>query len=75
MRVVVQALLPGKPEQLAAEARVLADAAVAEFPADYAALGSQGFEEPCPACAAPIGLVSVADAQCARGHLWGMCSS
>ena len=75
MRVVVQALLPGRPARLAVEARALAEAAVADFPADHAALGVQGFEEPCPACAAPIGLVSVADAQCARGHFWGTCFS
>ncbi|KAH8110999.1 transcription factor IIIC subunit delta N-term-domain-containing protein [Phellopilus nigrolimitatus] len=72
MRVIVQGLLDGSPQDLAAEAHTLNEAAKAKFttvPPD-----AFGLSEPCPACRSPIPLENLLTAICPMGHVWSRCS-
>ncbi len=75
MRIVVQALLPGTPPDIAAEAHELFAKIGTAVPADYNVTSSTpGLEESCPACNARILLQDITAATCANGHVWGKSS-
>ena len=73
MRIVVKALLPGTPEDVAAEAQNLSRQVQVAVPADFDVTSSTfGLEELCPACRAPVPLADITTAACPNGHVWGM---
>ncbi|KAI0294320.1 transcription factor IIIC subunit delta N-term-domain-containing protein, partial [Multifurca ochricompacta] len=66
LRVVIQCLLPGTPQELSAEAQKLAN--------EISTSGGRGTQEQCPACGLEIPLTDIATAACSRGHRWSRCS-
>lgn len=68
LRVVIQCMLPGTPEELSVEAQTLADKITSSFPTSGGALS--GVLEQCPACGVEIPLADAASAECLNGHRW-----
>ncbi|KAL5531750.1 hypothetical protein ACEPAG_4627 [Sanghuangporus baumii] len=72
MRVIVQSLLAGSPEDLTTEAHALSEATKVKFAnVDPDAFG---LTEMCPACRSPIPLENLLTAICPNGHTWARCS-
>ncbi|ETW79260.1 hypothetical protein HETIRDRAFT_478665 [Heterobasidion irregulare TC 32-1] len=74
LRVVLQSLLPGTPEDLSTEAHQLSNTVNALLPPGNDQEGSSGLEETCPACGIEVALDNIASARCANGHMWARCS-
>jgi len=72
LRVVIQCMLPGTPQELSVEAQTLADKVTSSFPTSGGA--SSGLLEKCPACGVEIPLADTASAVCSNGHRWSRCS-
>lgn len=72
LRVVIQCMLPGTPQELSVEAQTLADKVTSSFPASEGVPG--GLLEQCPACGVEIPLADTASAVCSNGHRWSRCS-
>ena len=68
LRVVIQCMLPGTPQELSAEAQTLADKVTTSFPPSGG--GLSGLLEQCPACGVEIPLADTASAVCLNGHRW-----
>ncbi|KAI9451937.1 putative zinc-finger of transcription factor IIIC complex-domain-containing protein [Lactarius psammicola] len=73
LRVVIQCMLPGTPQELSVEAQTLADKVTSSFPTSEGAPG--GLLEQCPACGVEIPLADTASAVCSNGHRWSRCSA
>ena len=71
LRVVLQSLLPGTPEDLSTEAHQLSNTVNALLPPGNGEEASSGLEETCPACGTEVALDNIASARCANGHVWG----
>ncbi|TEB30888.1 hypothetical protein FA13DRAFT_1754967 [Coprinellus micaceus] len=75
MRLIVQSLLPGSPQDLTEEGRALSVATRDLLPKDPSgASGATEFTEQCPACHVAIPLKDITMAVCANGHHWSRCS-
>ena len=73
LRIVVQALLPGTPADVATEAQDLSSRVQTAVPADFDVTSSTlGLDELCPACHAQVPLNDITSATCPSGHVWGM---
>ena len=70
LRVVVQCMLPGTPQELSFEAQVLANKVTASFPLVEHEGASGGILELCPACGVEVPLTDIAVAICSNGHRW-----
>ena len=69
MRVIVQSLLAGSPEDLTTEAHALSEATKTKFAS--VAPEAFGLTETCPACRSTIPLENLLTAACPNGHAWG----
>lgn len=69
MRVVVQGILEGTPEDLASRANDLNQLIKIKFPSSSDIFN---LSEPCPACRESIPLENLSNGVCPRGHVWGM---
>lgn len=74
LRVVVQALLPGVPEDVQQEGHALSAQVQALVPATSTDAASLGLAEQCPACRAAVPLQDITSATCPNGHTWPRCS-
>lgn len=75
MRLIVQSLLPGSPQDLTEEGRALSVATQDLLPKDPSGASSATeFTEQCPACHVAIPLKDITMAVCANGHHWPRCS-
>ncbi|GJE86983.1 transcription factor IIIC subunit delta N-term-domain-containing protein [Phanerochaete sordida] len=74
LRIIVQALLPGTPDDLQAEAHELSARIQALVPATGVDAAALGLNEPCPACRAAVPLQDINTATCPNGHSWPRCS-
>ncbi|KAG6909755.1 hypothetical protein DXG01_015471 [Tephrocybe rancida] len=75
LRMVVQSLLPGSPEDLSAEGnklQAISQAAVHPNPQETPVTNS--FNELCPACGVEVLLEDITTAVCTNGHTWARCS-
>ncbi|KAG7450657.1 uncharacterized protein BT62DRAFT_984993 [Guyanagaster necrorhizus] len=70
LRMVVQSLLPGCPQDLLSEGQDISEKIKALFPNQ----ASNGFAERCPACQTEIPLEDITVARCPFGHIWSRCS-
>jgi general transcription factor 3C polypeptide 4 len=68
LRVVIQCMLPGTPQELSAEAEILAKKVTSSFPPVEHEGVSDG--ELCPACGVEVPLTDIAEAICSNGHRW-----
>ncbi|KAJ3555131.1 hypothetical protein NM688_g2748 [Phlebia brevispora] len=74
-RVVVQALLPGTPADVAEEAQSLSKLVQSAVPPDFdVTTNTLGLDELCPACHAKVALHDITTATCPNGHVWARCS-
>ncbi|KAJ6482521.1 putative zinc-finger of transcription factor IIIC complex-domain-containing protein [Mycena sanguinolenta] len=73
LRLVVQSLLPGCPNDLKAEGEDLNNVLRTTVVADDSDI-FMSLEETCPACKAEVSLEDITSAVCARGHTWPRCS-
>ena len=72
LRIIVQALLDGSPEDLQAEARALSTKIQESIPSPSDVnMMSLGLDEQCPACHAHVSLQDITTATCPNGHTWG----
>ncbi|KAJ3739057.1 putative zinc-finger of transcription factor IIIC complex-domain-containing protein [Lentinula detonsa] len=71
LRLVVQSRLPGSPENISAEGRILS-----EMTERIAPLHEHGnyLSERCPACGVEVPLQDIINATCQNGHSWSRCS-
>ncbi|KAG6844758.1 hypothetical protein H0H87_003981 [Tephrocybe sp. NHM501043] len=75
LRMVVQSLLPGSPEDLSTEGNALqkiSQAVVYPNPEDRPITNT--FNERCPACGVEVPLEDITNAVCSNGHSWDRCS-
>jgi hypothetical protein len=70
LRVVIQCMLPGTPQELSAEAETLANKVTSSFPPVEHEGVSDGLQELCPACGVEVTLTDIAEAICSNGHRW-----
>jgi len=70
LRVVIQCMLPGTPQELSAEAETLANKVTSSFPPVEHEGVSDGLQELCPACGVEVPLTDIAEAICSNGHRW-----
>lgn len=74
LRIVVQCMLPGTPQELSSEAQILSNKVTTSSPpAEYEG-ASGGILELCPACGVEVPLTEIAVAICSNGHRWSRCS-
>lgn len=70
LRIVIQCMLPGAPNDLSVEAQNLANKVTALVsPAEHDGISS-ALQERCPACGVEIPLTDIAVATCSNGHRW-----
>lgn len=70
LRIVVQCMLPGTPQELSSEAQILSNKVTTSSPpAEYEG-ASGGILELCPACGVEVPLTDIAVAICSNGHRW-----
>ncbi|KAI9510017.1 putative zinc-finger of transcription factor IIIC complex-domain-containing protein [Russula earlei] len=74
LRVIIQCMLPGVPQELSVKAQRLADKVTAFFPPAGHETVSNGSRELCPACHVEVPLTDVTLATCSNGHRWPRCS-
>jgi len=74
LRVVVQCMLPGTPQELSSEAQILTNKVTTSFPLVEHERASGGILELCPACGVEVPLTDIAVATCSNGHRWSRCS-
>ncbi|KAF8066594.1 transcription factor IIIC subunit delta N-term-domain-containing protein [Lyophyllum atratum] len=75
LRMVVQSLLPGSPQDLSAEGHNLqATSQAVVFPDPQLAPVTNSFDEVCPACLVEVPLEDITTATCSNGHSWARCS-
>lgn len=71
LRIVVQALLPGTPADLQAEAQSLSTKIQETMSSSSdISMSSLGLDEQCPACSAHVSLQDISTATCPNGHIW-----
>ena len=70
LRIVIQCMLPGAPNDLSVEAQNLANKVTTLLsPAEHDGMSS-ALQERCPACGVEIPLTDIAVATCSNGHRW-----
>ena len=70
LRIVVQCMLPGTPQELSSEAQILSNkVTTSSLPAEHERT-SGGTLELCPACGVEVPLTDIAVAICSNGHRW-----
>ncbi|KAH9987160.1 transcription factor IIIC subunit delta N-term-domain-containing protein [Russula compacta] len=74
LRVVIQCMLPGAPQELQAKAQNLANKVTTYLPHAEHERVSSGLQELCPACGAEVSLTDITVAACSNGHRWSRCS-
>ncbi|KAG6888595.1 hypothetical protein C0995_007114 [Termitomyces sp. Mi166 len=73
LRMVVQSLLPGSPEDLSIEGKRLQNISQAVvYSNSQDILVTNTFNELCPACKVEVPLQDITTAVCTNGHTWGM---
>ncbi|KAK7056379.1 hypothetical protein VNI00_002933 [Paramarasmius palmivorus] len=70
LRMVVQSVLQGSPEDLAKEGEHLSAIVHAMFPVEQQASTWDHLEEHCPACDVSIPLTNIITAECPNKHIW-----
>jgi Putative zinc-finger of transcription factor IIIC complex len=70
LRVAIQCMLQGIPQELSTEAQTLANKVTTSFPPIEHQGVSGGLEELCPACGVEVPLTDIAVAVCSNGHKW-----
>lgn len=75
LRIVVQAMLPGTPADVAAEAQSLSSRVQTVVPPEFnVSPNTLGLDELCPACHTKLPLHDITAATCPNGHVWGASS-
>ncbi|KAI0316777.1 putative zinc-finger of transcription factor IIIC complex-domain-containing protein, partial [Amylostereum chailletii] len=74
LRIVLQCLLPGTPEDLSTAAQTLSNNASASARANAGDGPTNELEENCPACGLAVPLDNITGAVCPNGHTWSRCS-
>ena len=70
LRIVIQCMLPGAPNDLSVEAQNLANKVTKLLSTAEHDGMSSALQERCPACGVEIPLTDIAVATCSNGHRW-----